>query len=138
MCVRDVMDIPCTVVNQAMENFNLEVCVLRLWGTSLSLEPYTEEVSDQVISWAQQLATPYCGPKRDDVPVLDWLPDQDQEIASLAVLPLRLPQQDDVFGLLVLASTQEDRFKANMGIDLLVHMMHSASATLSRLMPEIT
>ena len=61
-----------------------------------------------------------------------WLP-QPGAAASLALLPLRASPADKVFGLLVLGSTDPQRFHAGMGTDFLERIAELASAALGRL-----
>ena len=75
----------------------------------------------------------YCGVRRE-LPLLNWLADGDS-VKSMAVVPLRQSAEAPVFGLLLLASGDENRFTADMGTLFLKRISAQASAALSRLLP---
>ena len=62
-----------------------------------------------------------------------WLSDDDKDIASLAILPLRCGIERDTFGLLVLGSPDRDRFQITMGTAFLARIAALASGAMQRL-----
>ena len=56
--------------------------------------------------------------------------------SSLALIPLRAGIAPQAFGLLVLASADQQRFASDMGTDFLERIGEITSAALSRLRPE--
>ena len=86
-------------------------------------------VSEEVKAFADTLQQPFCG-AQPGTDAVNWLP-QPAAAVSLALLPLRSNQK--VFGLLVLASPDSQRFHSGMGTDFLERMADLASAALSRL-----
>ena len=64
-----------------------------------------------------------------------WL-DDPSSATSLALIPLRAGIAPQAFGLLVLASADQQRFASDMGTDFLERIGEITSAALSRLRPE--
>ena len=54
---------------------------------------------------------------------------------SIALIPLKADSQSDAFGMLVLASTDPQRFHADMGTDFLSQIGDLAGAAMTRLLP---
>ena len=54
---------------------------------------------------------------------------------SIALIPLRAEPAQEAFGMLVLASTDAQRFHLDMGTDFLAQIGDLAGAALSRLLP---
>lgn len=109
---------------------------LRLWDVDAAYadEPYAHLVSEDVKLFASSLTEPFCG-LNTGFESVSWL-DSPQAITSLALIPLRLGTggaNTPAFGLLVLASSDAQRFTSGMGTDFLARIGELASAALSRL-----
>ena len=106
---------------------------LRLWGFPDSLEgrPYTQAVSDDAKLFASSLTEPFCG-LNTGFEAVSWMADP-QAIASLALIPLRPQVGQPAWGMLVLASSDAQRFTSGMGTDFLVSIGNLTDATLERL-----
>ena len=107
-----------------------------MWDVAPEFEntEFAQGVSDDAKLFASSLSEPFCGVNAG-FEAVSWLPDP-QAVASLAILPLRMGNLKGVtpaFGLLVLASPDEQRFNSSMGTDFLEHVAELASAALSRL-----
>lgn len=78
-----------------------------------------------VAQWAQTLNQPYCGTQ----PGFDWKAvfSQNEDLRSFAVIPLR---REQIFGALVLASDNENRFHTGMGTLFLERIGELVSAAL--------
>jgi uncharacterized protein len=129
-------ELPAVMIERMQTLFDVPQMALRVWNINphWSAEPFAQAVSDEAKTFAESLAKPYCGPNRQ-LEVAGWLPEPDAAV-SVALLPLRLTQATDespVFGLMVLASDQADRFTPDMGTDFLERMAELAAAGLERL-----
>jgi uncharacterized protein len=129
-------ELPAIMIERMQTLFDVPQMALRVWNINphWSAEPFAQAVSDEAKSFAESLVKPYCGPNRQ-LEVAGWLPEPDAAV-SLALLPLRLTVATDespVFGLMVLASDQADRFTPDMGTDFLERMAELAAAGLERL-----
>lgn len=120
--------LPQLIVNHLSSLFELPNTVLKVWGLAqCTNEQFTDGTTEEVKQYAHSLTAPYCGPVSDQ-PVLSWLNEPAQ---SLAVVPMK--DTSGVFGLLVLASQDKERFQADMGTAFLEILSSLASAALSRL-----
>lgn len=129
-------ELPAVMIERMQTLFDVPQMALRVWNISphWAAEPFAQAVSDEAKAFAESLTKPYCGPNRQ-LEVAGWLPDPDAAV-SVALLPLRLTEATDespVFGLMVLASDQADRFTPDMGTDFLERMAELAAAGLERL-----
>jgi uncharacterized protein len=108
---------------------------IRLWGAAPAYAslPFADAVSADAKSFAASLTVPYCG-ANSAFEAAQWL-DDPAMAASLAMIPLRHGPAGDVFGLLVLASSDPTRYTADMGTEFLMRIGDVASAALSRLLP---
>ena len=115
--------------------YDVPQVAIRLWdvATTYADRPYASGVENAVKTYADELTESYCGARRE-LPLLNWLTDGDS-VKSMAVVPLRQSAEAPVFGLLVLASGDENRFTADMGTLFLERISAQASAALSRLLP---
>ena len=115
--------------------YDIPQVAIRLWGVAPTYadQSYAEGVENAVKTYADELTEAYCGVRRE-LPLLNWLTDGDG-VKSMAVVPLRQSAEAPVFGLLVLASGDENRFTADMGTLFLERISAQASAALSRLLP---
>jgi uncharacterized protein len=129
-------ELPAVMIERMQTLFDVPQMALRVWNINphWAAEPFAQAVSDEAKAFAESLTQPYCGPNRQ-LEVAGWLPDPDAAV-SVALLPLRLTEATDespVFGLMVLASDQADRFTPDMGTDFLERMAELAAAGLERL-----
>ena len=115
--------------------YDIPQVAIRLWGVAPTYadRPYASGVENAIKTYADELTEAYCGVRRE-LPLLNWLTDGDS-VTSMAVVPLRQSAEAPVFGLLVLASGDENRFTADMGTLFLDRISAQASAALSRLLP---
>jgi len=122
--------LPAHIIRSLGDLFDLPAIALRLWDLPrLSDSEFTEDVNDAIRQYAQELATPYCGPLKDQEAAA-WL---GSVPASLAIVALRPPGGKDAFGLLVLGSDDAERFTPDMGTAFLDTIGELSSASLSRL-----
>jgi uncharacterized protein len=110
------------------DQFDLPNSQLKIWSTSGLLADKISAfvVPDVSISkWAQDLSQPYCGamPKVD---ISAWF---EESPASIAIIPLR---KNDVFGVLLLPSTDKNRYYNGMGTLFLNRIGELVSASLLR------
>lgn len=115
--------------------YDIPQVAIRLWGVASAYtdRPYAAQVENAIKTYADETTEAYCGARRE-LPLLNWLNDGDSA-ASMAVVPLRQSPETPVFGLLVLASDDENRFTADMGTLFLERISAQVSAALSRLLP---
>ena len=113
---------------------------LRVWDVApeYAQRPFAQAVSDDVKSFATSLSEPFCG-LNSGFEAVGWMPDP-AAIASLALIPLRATGAGDagdreapVFGMLVLASGDAQRFSSGMGTEFLSRIGDLASVALARL-----
>jgi uncharacterized protein YigA (DUF484 family) len=143
LATRDAADLPGRAVAEIRAQFQMPQVALRLWDVAPAHAdlPCARDAGDAARDHAASLAGPYCGPNRDFA-AAQWLDDPSQAV-SIALLPLRaMPPETlqdaaapaaPVFGLLVLAAPEADRFRAEMGIDFLERMADAAGAAFDRL-----
>ena len=84
-------------------------------------------------AFTSSLTQPYCG-GNPGLEAARWLPDPATAV-SLALIPLRPGLAPEAFGLLVLASSDPQRFAPDMGTDFLERIGQITSAAFSRLRP---
>ncbi|MEH3086190.1 MAG: DUF484 family protein [Xylophilus ampelinus] len=143
LAVRDAAELPARAVAEARAQFQMPQAALRLWDLAPAHAglPCAQDAGAEARDAAAAMAGPYCGPNHG-FPAAQWLDDPAQA-ASVALLPLRAPAPEGlqdtaapaapVFGLMVLASPEADRFRAEMGTDFLERMADCAGAALARL-----
>lgn len=157
MAERDPYALPRTISHGLREVFDVPQTALRVWDVA---EPYlqadfTRQVGEEVRIFAGSLATPYCG-ANTGFEAAQWLgpavsaapPGEassapangagSDAIESISLIALRDPERDEtgnVFGLLVMGSTDPRRFHDGMATDFLTQIGTLASAALSRLLP---
>ena len=88
-------------------------------------------MSDDLTLFASSLTEPFCG-LNTGFESVNWLKTP-AAITSLALIPLRVGPSTPAFGLLVLASSDAQRFTSGMGTDFLSRIGELTSAALSRL-----
>ena len=123
-----------TLVDELKGIFSVPFVTVRLWHLA---EPYKEEwfakdVSDAIMIFSQGLQVPYCG-KNNDFEASRWFGEAAQ-IESVVLAPLRTGVR--TFGLLVLGSPVETRFRADMATDYLAEIAKTAGSALACLMDD--
>lgn len=126
--------LPQAVLDGMQTIFAVPQVALRLWGVREPHRrlPCAAPVEVDVITLANSMTHPYCGPNAD-FQAATWLPEGGATTRSLALLALRKGVDPNAFGLLVLGSADPDRFQANMGTSFLERIAEVASAALARL-----
>ncbi|MCM1511930.1 MAG: DUF484 family protein [Oxalobacter formigenes] len=122
-------DRPRTLLSELQSIFTIPHAALRLWNLDKTYagEWFTQDISESIRIFAQGLQAPYCG-KNNDYEASRWL-EESASIASVALVPLRT--ENGTFGLLVLGSPDETRFRDGMATDFLSEMAQTASAALA-------
>lgn len=136
LLVRDPAEMPARVEAALAEQFQVPQVRLRLWRVAPEFldQAFATPVDDDVRRYFDELAAPYCGLKNDLAPIR-WLPDSGADARSVALLPLRSGINPQASGLIVLGSSDPDRFQTGMGTAFLERIAEVASAALGRLMP---
>lgn len=132
----ELSQLPQQMANDIEQQFAVPQVGLRLWDVDAAYadQPYAQSVSDDLKLFASSLTEPFCG-LNTGFESVNWL-DTPQAITSLALIPLRMGPTGSLtpaFGLLVLASSDAQRFTSGMGTDFLARIGELASAALSRL-----
>lgn len=113
------------------EDFLVPYIGIRIWATPKNPEdanhPAFAETAAEFHEWAQNLPTPYCG-HTPELEVNSWL-GENSAPKSFAVIALK---GEKVFGLLALASEDEQRFYPEMGTLYLKRIGELVSAALLR------
>jgi uncharacterized protein YigA (DUF484 family) len=132
----DAGDLPATMVRELKSQFAIPQVAIKLWRVNgiFSGASFCTDVSSDAKVFASSLGTPYCG-VNSGFEAANWLPDTALAI-SIALIPLRAAPEQEAFGMLVLASTDLQRFHADMGTDFLAQIGDLAGAALSRLLPQ--
>jgi uncharacterized protein YigA (DUF484 family) len=131
LLARNDIDLPHVLTQGLQDVFSLPHATLRLWQVSEDVAHtwFAQASSEDVQLFAKGLSTPFCG-KNQDFEAATWI-ESEQEILSVAMLPLRLSAQAPTFGLLVLGSPDEARFTKEMATDFLAKIADTSSAALS-------
>jgi len=126
-------ELPAVALDNIRDLFQVPQVALRLWGQAAvhTRAEYAEGVTEAVREQASALATPYLGPN-EAFEAVQWL-EQPEQAASVALLALRAAPGQEVFGLLVLASPDAQRFNPKIGTELLERLAELAGAALSQL-----
>lgn len=132
--IADDQRLPGAVVDGMRNGFSVPLVALRLWRTRPGFESpeWTRDTAPEWIEQVDAMRQPYCGP-RGDSRFAGWLPNAGADARSIALLPLRQGAGPLSYGLLVLGSSDPDRFQANMGTAFLERIAELASAALGRL-----
>lgn len=131
LLTRKAADLPRVLVTQLQEIFHVPQVSVRLWALDdhHAQAWYTQAVTDDARIFANGLGAPFCGPNKE-FEAAGWL-DDGASVKSIAMLPLRVGAAPEAFGLLVLGSSDPNRFSADMGIDFLTRISETASAALA-------
>ena len=135
LLTRDAAALPEVIAQQLQAQFGVPQVALRVWGVAPEFAglPFAQGASEDVQAFASSLTVPYCG-ANPGLEAAHWL-DAASETASLALLPLRADASAKAFGLVVLGSSDPQRFHAGMGTDFLERIAELAAASLLRLRP---
>ena len=128
-------ELPETLLRELMRLFLVPQASLRVWGVASEFadSAYARDVGADVKSFASSLTVPYCGVNAG-FEALQWL-DDPAVVMSTALIPLRRPQVNAAFGMLVLASPDPTRYSADMGTEFLSRIGELAGAALAGLLP---
>jgi hypothetical protein len=126
-------DLPSVVVSELQKQFLIPQAAIKVWGVdaAFAAQEFATGVSPEAQAFASSLARPYCGPNTG-LEAARWLPDT-ASVQSMAVIALRAGAAPEAFGALVLASSDRERFSADMATDFLQRIGELTSAALSRL-----
>jgi hypothetical protein len=128
--------LPETAVEELKQIFAVPYGALRVWEFAPAYAdlPCAAPVSADVIRLTTSMGAPFCG-SNVGFEAARWMTDDgdDAAIQSLAMLPLRVGAAGEAFGLLVLGSSDKDRFQITMGTAFLERIAELASAALARL-----
>jgi uncharacterized protein YigA (DUF484 family) len=132
----ELSQLPQRMADDIAQQFAVPQVGLRLWDVDAAYadQPYAQAVSEDVKLFASSLSEPFCG-LNTGFESVNWL-DAPTTVTSLALIPLRMGPGGagtPAFGLLVLASSDAQRFTSGMGTDFLARIGELASAALSRL-----
>jgi uncharacterized protein YigA (DUF484 family) len=135
LLTRETRELPTAATSAIAEHFLVPQVAIKVWDVSpeFASEPFAQGASDDVQAFASSLTRPYCG-ANPGLEAAQWLADP-TSAASLALIPLRAGIAPQAFGLLVLASSDTQRFSSDMGTDFLERIGELTSAALSRLRP---
>ena len=141
-CTRNLLltaharDLPETIVRELKGQFAIPQAAIKVWRVNgiFTGESFCTNVSRDAQAFASSLGAPYCG-VNSGFEAASWLPDPAMAL-SVALIPLRSDPLQEAFGMLVLASTDPQRFDADMGTDFLAQIGDLAGAALSRLLPQ--
>jgi len=119
------------LVDGLVQHFGVPQATLRLWNVAPQHADawFAAGVAEDARLFASSLRAPYCGPNKD-FEAVRWL-DEAASVRSTVLLPL--VAEGKTFGLLVLGSSDTERFSPAMATDFLVQLGQSASAALAPL-----
>jgi uncharacterized protein YigA (DUF484 family) len=131
---RNDVDLPHVLIDGLVTYFSVPHATLRMWNVAedFSHTWFAESVSEDARIFANGLNTPFCG-ENHDFEAASWIEDA-ESIQSVAMLPLRVADSRDVFGLLILGSPDPQRFTSDMATDFLANIGETASAALTCLL----
>jgi uncharacterized protein YigA (DUF484 family) len=137
LLARNDVDLPHILIDGIRTIFNVPFATLRLWRVApdYSHTWFVQDVSDDAKIFANSLIAPYCG-INNDFEAVRWLEDA-AEVQSAAILPLRVGnvnETPEAFGLLILGSSDPQRFTSEMATDFLVQFSETAGAALACLL----
>lgn len=132
----DARGLPGRIEEEVCQQFAVPQASLRMWAVApeFASEPFASGVSEDARLFANSLTEPFCG-LNTGFEATNWLPEP-KAATSLALIPLRNSEgaaTAPAFGLLVLASSDAQRFSSGMGTDFLARIGALVSAALSRL-----
>lgn len=133
---KDTAALPARLADEIAAEFAVPQVAVRVWDVAVDFasESFAQGVSDDAKVFASSLSEPFCG-LNTGFEAVSWLGAPDS-VASIALVPLRagpMGSPSPAFGMLVLASSDAQRFTSGMGTDFLARIGELASAALSRL-----
>jgi uncharacterized protein YigA (DUF484 family) len=119
-----------TISETLQANFNVSHSLIRIWvkpsNSAIIGDAVFNTVSEEFSDWIISLNQPYCGTKPEVA--ADLMPEQ---LQSLAFIPLCKHMSDQhAFGVLILGSEDNQRFKADMGTHYLERIGELVGAAL--------
>ena len=124
------------VINESMRfDFAIPFFLVRWWGGQISNTSLAASMScsSEFRSYIGGLDRPYVGPNAAHESRSWFIADEDAgELRSFAYVPL---SDGGVCGVLMLASTDSNRFTPDMATDVLTRLAHLTSAALARFAP---
>ena len=143
-CTRNLLltaharDLPETIVRELKGQFAIPQAAIKVWRVNgiFTGESFCTDVSSDAQAFASSLGAPYCG-VNSGFEAASWLPDAAMAM-SIALIPLREDAAREAFGRLVMASTDPQRFHADMGTDFLAQIGDLTSAAMTRLLPQVS
>jgi uncharacterized protein YigA (DUF484 family) len=130
----DPADLPDTLIEELKRAFDVPYAGLRLWSAAsvVAGQECARPVAKDTVSLADSMRVPFCG-SNVGFEAASWLEQDGATVQSIAMLPLRVGADQKSFGLVVLGSTDKDRFQITMGTAFLERIAELASAALARL-----
>jgi uncharacterized protein YigA (DUF484 family) len=134
LLARNDVDLPHILIDGLRSHFGVPHATLRLWRVApeYSHTWFVNGVSEDARIFANSLSTPYCG-VNNDFEAIGWL-EEEHDVKSVAILPLRFKSAREAFGLLVLGSPDPERFTSNMALDFLTRIADTSSAAVACLL----
>lgn len=131
---RNDVDLPHVLIDGLQTIFSVPHATLRIWGVAEEYAHtwFAAPVSADAKIFSNGLHTPFCG-ANNDYEAATWLEDA-AAIRSIAMMPLRVKDAPDAFGLLIIGSPEAERFTADMATDFLTKIGDTSSAALSCLL----
>ena len=131
LLARNDVDLPHLLIEGLKETFAVPQATLRLWGVEsvFSHTWFAASVSEDARLFASGLNSPFCGTNHD-FEAASWL-EEPSAVASIAMLSLRGGGASGVFGMLVLGSSDPQRFSGDMATDFLDNIGEASSAALT-------
>ncbi len=127
-------NLPDTLQQNLRSLFSVPQSAIRLWEVNEAFQHIecAAPVAVEVITLANSMKSPYCGPNSDFL-AASWLVDGGTSARSVAMIPLRIGAHPNAFGMLVLGSSDPERFTSDMGTAFLERIGELASAALAGL-----
>jgi uncharacterized protein len=127
-------DLPDVLQQNLRSLFSIPQSALRIWEVDEAYQNLecAQPVAFEVITLANSMKSPYCGPNSDFL-AASWLIDGGTSARSVAMIPLRAGINPNAFGMLVLGSSDAERFTTDMGTAFLERIGELASAALASL-----
>lgn len=134
LLARNDVDLPHILISELRSIFGVPHATVRLWRVADDFAHtwFAASVSDDSRIFTNGLGAPFCG-RNNDFEAASWLDDA-PDVQSIAMLPLRIEGTPGAFGLLVLGSSDPERFSAEMATDFLVKIGDTAGAALACLL----
>jgi uncharacterized protein YigA (DUF484 family) len=134
LLARNDVDLPHVLVDGLRAIFGVPHATLRIWGVAEAFSHtwFSADVSPDARIFSNGLTAPFCGPN-NDFEAAAWLDDA-PTVESIAILPLRMEEAPEAFGLLVLGSPDPERFTTEMATVFLSRIAGTSSAALSCLL----